>query len=79
MDQFKAIESVKMCVGEKNRPWSGPVGEKNRPTCSIYIPGQLLLKPTEVDLGLQVGVKFDNMKRMVFRKTVQRELQLLSD
>ena len=40
---------------------------------------QLLLKPTEVDLGLQVGVKFDNMKRMVFRKTVQRELQLLSD
>ena len=27
----------------KNRPWLGPVGEKNRQTCSIYIPGVTLL------------------------------------
>ena len=23
---------------KKNQPWSGPVGGKNQPTCSIYIP-----------------------------------------
>ena len=28
--------------GGKNLPWLGPVGEKNGPTCSIYIPGRTM-------------------------------------
>ena len=49
MSQFKAIESVtnadearkkEEVNGEKIGPWLDSVGEKNRLTCSIYIPGE---------------------------------------
>ena len=48
MDQFKAIESVRMSakhakrkkeMGGKIDPGRARLGRKNGPTCTIYIPG----------------------------------------
>ena len=39
-------------------------------SCSVGKQSQLLLKPTEVELGLQVGVEFDNIQYLFYRQSI---------
>ena len=48
-------------TGEFRRFFKHPVGVGCCSSSSVGKQSQLLLQPTEVELGLQVGVEFDNI------------------